>query len=75
MGFYLYIYMHTCVGANAVYLSKHGCLTVFSKLLEGVAKRNYVILKLVHAYANSCVLYFQSYAVEHSCILEDLKTG
>ena len=44
------MYMHMCVGANAVYLSKHGCLTVFSKLLEGVAKRNYVILKLVYAH-------------------------
>ena len=52
------MYMHMCVGANAVYLSKHGCLTVFSKLLEGVAKRNYVILKLVmHMQTRVCYIF------------------
>ena len=42
----LYIpYMYMCVGANAVYLGKHSCLSVLSKLLEGVARKNYIILK------------------------------
>ena len=62
MGFYLYVYvyMYMCVGTNAVYLGKHGCLTVFPKLLEGVAKRNYVILKLVHAHTCTCTMYIHT---------------
>ena len=34
-------------GANAMYLGKHGCLGAFSKLLDGIGKKNYVILKSV----------------------------
>lgn len=63
-----------CVGVNAVYLGKHGCLTVFSKILEGVAKKNYAILKLVkksytnihvymHVYICIYMYVFQSYTV------------
>ena len=31
-----------------MFMGKHGCLSVLSKLLEGVAKKNYIILKYVH---------------------------
>ena len=45
---YIYFSMNcNCAGANAVYLGKHGCLGAFSKLLDGVGKKNYVILKSV----------------------------
>ena len=30
-----------------MYMGKHGCLSVLSKLLDGVAKKNYTILKYI----------------------------
>lgn len=39
--------MLVCVGHNAVYFASNGCLNVLSKLLEGAAKKNYIILKSV----------------------------
>ncbi|CAI8025268.1 Cytosolic carboxypeptidase 1, partial [Geodia barretti] len=47
--------LHTLLGllkimasnsANAMFMGKHGCLSVLSKLLDGVAKKNYIVLKL-----------------------------
>ena len=35
-------------GANAMFMGKHGCLSVLSKLLDGVAKKNYIVLKYIY---------------------------